>query len=213
MLTVLSPLRSHFLAGGGVVAGLTVMVTDLLTLPPLPVHARVYVLVPVLVSAPVLWEPPVDFVPLQEPEAVQAVALVVLQVSVLLLPTVMVVGLAVKVRVGAAGGAVLMVTVAVPLALAPTLLTQVSVKLWVPLASAPVVALVPLVALEPVQLALVGEAEAVQDVALVVLQVSALVLPVLPVVGLAVMVTVGVGGMVTVAERLMLPPLPVQVRV
>ena len=52
------------------------------------------------VSAPVLCEPLTGLAPDQEPEAVQAVALVADQVSVALLPLATVLGLAARVMVG-----------------------------------------------------------------------------------------------------------------
>jgi hypothetical protein len=66
--------------------------------PPLPVQLSVYVAL--AVSAPVLCDPVIAFVPDQDPEAVQAVALVAFQVSAALLPFATVLGLAVRVMVG-----------------------------------------------------------------------------------------------------------------
>lgn len=54
-------------------------------------------------SAPVDWEPLIDFAPLQLPAAVQALALVEDQVNVALLPLVIEVGLAEIATVGAGG--------------------------------------------------------------------------------------------------------------
>jgi hypothetical protein len=56
----------------------TVTVADCVTVPPPPAHASVKL--EVAVRAPVLWVPEVPFAPLQEPDAAQLVALVVLQV-------------------------------------------------------------------------------------------------------------------------------------
>ena len=53
------------------------------------------------VSAPVVWDPVSALAPDQDPEAVQAVALVADQVSVELLPLATVLGLAEKLTVGA----------------------------------------------------------------------------------------------------------------
>jgi len=52
------------------------------------------------VSAPVVWDPVSALAPDQDPEAVQAVALVADQVSVELLPLATVLGLATKLMVG-----------------------------------------------------------------------------------------------------------------
>ena len=77
----------------------TVTVTDLEVVPPVPVQAKVYVLL--LVKAPVDCEPEIVFEPLQAPEAVQLVALEELQLSVDEPPEEIEVGEAVKVTVGA----------------------------------------------------------------------------------------------------------------
>lgn len=81
--------------GAGVV---TETVADWVALPPLPVQLRVYVAF--AVSAPVDCDPVTDLVPDQDPEAVQAVALLADQVSVELLPLATVLGLAARVMVG-----------------------------------------------------------------------------------------------------------------
>jgi hypothetical protein len=54
------------------------------------------------VSAPVDWVPLVDLLPVQPPDAVQVVALVVLQVRAELAPAAMLLGVARKLTVGAA---------------------------------------------------------------------------------------------------------------
>jgi hypothetical protein len=69
-------------------------------LPPAPLQLSVKLVV--VVSAPVLWEPDVALPPLQPPDAVQEVALVEDQVSVLLLPLLMLVGDADSETVGVA---------------------------------------------------------------------------------------------------------------
>jgi hypothetical protein len=80
------------------VAGFTVTVAEAgAEVPPVPVHVRVYVVVAVGKTPRV---PLVAVVPVQPPLAVHEVAFVLDQVSVELLPEVMVVGLAVKLTVG-----------------------------------------------------------------------------------------------------------------
>jgi hypothetical protein len=78
---------------------LTDTVADCAALPPGPVQLSVYVAL--AVSAPVDWVPCTDFVPDQAPEAVQAVAFVVAQFNVALLPLVMALGPTLKLTVGA----------------------------------------------------------------------------------------------------------------
>jgi hypothetical protein len=78
---------------------LTETVADWAALPPGPVQLSVYVAL--AVSAPVDWVPCTDFVPDQAPEAVQAVAFVVAQFNVALLPLVMALGPTLKLTVGA----------------------------------------------------------------------------------------------------------------
>jgi hypothetical protein len=76
----------------------TVTVADCEAEPPAPVQVSVYFVV--AVSAAVDDEPLIAFDPLQPPEAVQAVALVVDQVSVDVAPFLTVLGLAAKVTAG-----------------------------------------------------------------------------------------------------------------
>jgi hypothetical protein len=78
---------------------LTVTVADCAALPPVPVQLKVYVAL--AVSAPVACEPLVAMLPDHPPEAVQAVAFVADQLKVELPPLATVLGLAVKVTVGA----------------------------------------------------------------------------------------------------------------
>ena len=85
-------------------AGNNVTATDCVAVPPAPVHVSVYA--PFAVSAPVDCVPDVAFEPLHEPEAVQAVAFVVLQLSVDADPDATLVGDAVNVSVGALGAAI-----------------------------------------------------------------------------------------------------------
>lgn len=77
----------------------TVTVADCAAEPPAPVQVRVNFVV--AVSAGVVCEPAVASVPLQPPEAVQAVALVEDQVSADVAPLLTVTGFAVKVTAGA----------------------------------------------------------------------------------------------------------------
>jgi hypothetical protein len=77
----------------------TLTVADCDAEPPAPVHVRVYLVV--AVSAAVFWEPLVASEPLQPPDAAQEVALVEDQVKVEVAPLATVLGLALKVTVGA----------------------------------------------------------------------------------------------------------------
>jgi hypothetical protein len=126
------------------------------------------------VSAPVDWEPLAAFVPDQAPEPVQDVALVDDQLNVAPLPLATVLGLAVKLTVGAAE---VTDTVADCVALPPAPV-QVSPK--VVLAVSAPVACEPLIALLPDQ-----PPEAAQDVALVDDHVRLDALPLATVLGLA----------------------------
>jgi len=85
-------------------AGNSETVTDCVAEPPEPVHVSVYV--PLVVNAPVDCVPDVAFEPVHEPDAVQAVAFVVLQLSVDAEPDATLVGDAVNVSVGALGAAI-----------------------------------------------------------------------------------------------------------
>jgi hypothetical protein len=93
----------------------TVTVIESLPDPPVPVHVSVNV--DVAVRGPTDAVPLTALVPLQDPLAVQLVALVVLQVSVEEPPLATLVGLAVSVTVGAA---LVTVTVALLVAVPPT---------------------------------------------------------------------------------------------
>jgi hypothetical protein len=90
--------------GGGVVPAVTVTVAlaaaGVVPLAPEQVNVKVLV----ALSAAVATLPPVDCAPLQAPDAVQAVALVEDQVSVVVPPVVTLVGLALSETVGAAAG-------------------------------------------------------------------------------------------------------------
>ena len=174
-------------------------------MPPSPVQARVNVLL-AAVSAPVLAEPAVARLPDQAPLAAHDVALVEDHVNELLPPLATLVGLAVKVTVGA-GTELATVTVTDLLALPPSPL-QLSVNVLLAAVSAPVLA-------EPLVARLPDHApEAVQLVALVDDHVSELLPPLATETGLAVSETVGaLDATVTVAVRLALPPAPAQVSV
>ncbi len=81
---------------GATVVTVTLAVCD--TLPPLPAQASVKL--ELAVSAPVLWVPEVPFAPPQAPDAVQLVALVVVQDKLDAFPDCTLVGNAVSVNVG-----------------------------------------------------------------------------------------------------------------
>jgi hypothetical protein len=169
--------------------------------PPAPVQVCEYVVL--AVKAPVLWLPLMAFAPANVPPvAVQEVAFVELQVSVDAPPLVIVVGFAVSVAVGL--GAI--VTVAVAAVLVPPVPVQVNE--YVVLAVKAPVLWLPLVDFAPANVPPV----AVQEVALVELQVSVEVPPLAIVVGFAVRVAVGRGAIVTVAVAgVLVPPVPVHV--
>ncbi len=92
----------------GVATTVTAAVAGVLV-PPAPVQVNEYVLL--AVSAPVLWLPLVETLPVQSPEAVQAVAFVELQVSVAELPVVTDVGVTLKFAVGTGFVGMLIATV------------------------------------------------------------------------------------------------------
>ncbi len=79
-----------------------------LVVPPVPVHASVYVVVAWM--ALIVWLPEVALLPLQPPEAVQLVALVLDQVSTELPPCATVAGLALRFTTGAVALPILTVT-------------------------------------------------------------------------------------------------------
>lgn len=185
----------------GAVTGLTVTLVDCVALPPAPVHESVKVAS--AVRAPVDCEPAVALAPDQLPEAVHEVALAADHVRVELLPLATVLGLALKLIVGAAA---LMDTVVVCVALPPAPL-QLKVYVEV-LVSAPVDC-EPLVALAPDQ-----APEAAQEVALEVDQTRFALLPLTTELGLALKLTVGAAALMdTVVVCAALPPAPAQVRV
>jgi hypothetical protein len=163
------------------------------------------------VSAVVVTLPLIACAPVHPPEAVHEVALLVVQVSVEVPPLATLVGFAVSVTPGGADAAIT-VTVAVAAAgVVPLAPAQVSVKL-VFAVNAVVVAL-PLSDCDPLQ-----PPEAVHEVALVVVQVSIEVPPVVTPVGFAVNDTVGDGGIavtvtLAVAAAGVVPLAPAQVRV
>ena len=142
--------------------------------------------------------------PLHPPDAVQAVALAEVQVSVDALPLATLEGLALNDTVGAAGAETLIVADCDAEPPAPV---QVSVNIVVAVRAA--VVFEPAVASAPFQ-----PPEAVQAVALVDDQVSADVAPLLTVAGFAVRVTAGAGVVTdTVADCAAFPPVPLQVSV
>lgn len=152
-------------------------------------------------SAPVVKLPLTACAPFHPPLALQAVAFVDDQVSVLVEPAATAVGEAVSVKVGAG---VVTVTLAVCVALPPA---PVQVKVNVVLAVNGALVTVPLTERAPDQPPL-----AVQEVALVDAHVNATVFPDSTEVGIALNVTVGSGKTVTAADCIADPPAPVQVR-
>jgi len=151
--------------------------------PPVPLQPRLNVVV--AVKAPVPCVPAVDLLPLQPPEAVHDVALVLDQVSVLLPPLLTEVGDADNVTVGAGVEAVT-VTEALACAVPPApvqLNVNAASALNAPVLSLPETALLPL-----------HPPDAVHDVALVDDQVNVLLDPLLTEVGAADKLTVGAAG-------------------
>jgi len=155
-------------------------------------------------SAPVDAEPLIALVPVQAPDALHAVALVAVQLNVEALPLATVLGLAVKLSVGAGA-------------------ETDTVALWVALPEGPVQVIAnvlsalsapldwePLVALLPDQ-----PPDAVQAVALTDDHVNVELPPLATVLGLAAMLTLTVGFAltVTVADCAAVPPSPLQVNV
>lgn len=176
-----------------------------MSVPPLPVQARVYVSVPACVGVSVAV-PLVASEPLQAPLAVHDVALVADHVSVALLPTAIVVG---DIPIVTTGAGVLTVSVAVLLALPPLPVQVISYE-SVPTAVG-VTDCVPLVASAPLHAPL-----AVQAVAFVDDHVSVAVPPSVIVVGFTVISAVGATAAaftVSVADPFALPPAPVHVSV
>ena len=145
----------------------------------------------------------VAFEPDQPPEAVQAVALVEVQLKVELAPCAILVGFALSDTLGTGAETV---TVA-DCEAEPPAPVQVSVYLVVAVSAG--VADEPLIAFDPLH-----PPEAVQVVALVEDQLNVEVAPLLMVLGLAASVTAGgVWVTDTVADCAALPPLPLQLRV
>jgi len=161
----------------------SVTVTDALALavPPGPVQASVKVVLATRAAETSL--PLVALVPVQPPLAVHVVAFVDDHVRLVDDPVVTDGGVAVNVTVGNTGAVTVTDALADP---DPPVPEHVRVKLALAVSAAEFS--VPLVALLPVQ-----PPEAVQDVALVLDQVSAVVAPVVTLTGLADRVTVGAG--------------------
>ena len=153
--------------------------------------------------APLECDPLVAWVPLQPPDAAQEVALVDVQDSVELPPLATVLGLALKLTVGASE---VTVTVADCAALPPA---PVQVRVYVASAVSVPVDCEPLMASAPDQ-----APEAVQAVAFVVNQLKLELLPLAIELGFAVRLTVG-GALGEVTETatawIALPPVPVHV--
>lgn len=186
---------------------MTLTVTDCEPVPPAPVHVSTYVVVEV--SPDLASEPLRGRVPLQPPVAVQAVALLTDQESVVLPPLTTLLGVAVRATAGgggATGGDTETVTDCEADAPPPTP-EHVSVNVVVDVS--PVRASEPLSALAPDQ-----PPEAAQLLALVADQLSVEVPPFATVVGEARSEMVGEGGAldgvtVTVTDCDAVPPAPV----
>jgi hypothetical protein len=193
--TLLGPALSDTLGGLADV----VTVADCDAAPPGPVHVRVYFVVAVRLD--VAFEPLVVMLPLQPPEAVQAVAFLDDQVSIAAAPLLRVLGFAERLTAGAAW---VTETVVDCVALPPTPVQMIP---YVLLAVSAPVDCEPLAALLPDQ-----APEAVQEVVLAADQVNVEPLPLATVLGLAAKVTVGAGEVTdTVDDCVALPPLPVHV--
>jgi len=181
------------------VGALMETVADCAALPPGPEQVSTYVAP--LLRAPVDWEPLTGLLPAQAPEAVHEVALRAFQVSVELSPLATVLGLALRLTVGAAP---LTETVADCVALPPE---PLQVNVYVALAVIAPEDCVPLSGLLPDQ-----APEAAQAVTLVEDHVSVEALPELTVLGAALSVIDGGDPeTVTVAVCVAEPPAPVQV--
>lgn len=157
--------------------------------PPAPVQVRVYDCIPVVFRVPVEPVPEVALLPLQAPLAVQAVALVLLQVNVALPPVVILDGDAVRVTVGAGVVGVVAVTdTAADCVTEPPVPIQVILNVCVPVVLSAPEACEPLVLFVPLQAPL-----AVQLVALVAAQVRVALPPAVTLDGEAERVRVGAG--------------------
>ena len=155
-------------------------------------------------SAPLDCEPLIALLPVQPPEAVQAVALLEAHVRVELPPLAIVLGLALMLTV--ALGVLLTVTVADCAALPPV---PVQLSVYVALAASAPVDWVPVTDFVPDQ-----APEAVQEVAFVAVQFNVALLPLAMALGPTLRVTVGAAALMeTVADWVAVPPGPEQVRV
>lgn len=160
-----------------------------------------------MLNAPVDWLPLVALLPLQSPLAVQAVALVVVQLSVAEPPCVTAEGVAVRFSVGSGVGAVTVTVTSLEADPPAPLQVNVNVVVWL---SAAVIC-DPLIAFAPVHPPL-----AEQLVALVEDQVSVDVPPCAICTGFADSETVGAGGVgltTMEADCVADPPAPVQLSV
>jgi hypothetical protein len=208
--TVVGDALSVTVGEGVALGGVTVTVTDCDALPPAPAHASVYVVV--AASPDRASDPESALLPVQPPEAVQLVALVTVQLSVVPPPLATVVGVALSITDGsggAAGGTTVTLTDCVAVPPAPEHV-RANEEFAV---SGPVEAL-PEVALLPLQLP-----DAEQPVASVDDQASVAALPEFTVDGVADSDTEGPfgadGGAVTLAVTVWpaVPPEPLQVSV
>jgi hypothetical protein len=170
-----------------------------LAVPAAPVQVRVKVVV--AESAPLVALPLVAFAPDQPPDAVHAVAFVLVHDSCAVAPLVTLAGDALRFTVGA--GTTLTIFESLPEPPAPV---QVSVKVVVA-ESAPLVVL-PSVVFVPDQ-----PPDAVHDVAFVLVHVSCVVPPLGTLAGLTVRLTAAAESTATALVSLAVPPAPVQVSV
>ena len=155
-------------------------------------------------SAPLDWEPLIALLPDQPPEAVHAVAFLEAHVRAELLPLATVLGLALMLTVTV--GFALTDTVADCAALPPG---PVQLSVYVALAVSAPVDWVPFTALAPDQ-----APEAVQEVALVVVQFNVALLPLVMALGPTLTLTVGAAALMeTVAVWVAVPPVPEQLSV
>jgi hypothetical protein len=167
--------------------------------PPMPVQVSVNV---VLAESVLLGAVPlVDRSPDQPPEAVHDVAFVLVQESWVVLPLTAVVGVAVKLTVGAGTTVTVFVSLAVP---------PVPVQLSVNVVFAEIALLImlPFMDCPPDQ-----PPEALHELAFALVHDSCVLAPFAIAVGFSARLTVGAGTTVTVFESLLEPPTPVQVSV
>ncbi len=180
-------------------AGATEITADCVAMPAGPVQLKVYVVV--AASAAVVTEPLSGSVPLQAPDPVHAVALIVVHVTLAVWPAVTELGVALMAMLGAVEATVTVVDWAA----VPPGPMQVRINSVVPLSGA--VVCEPLVGTRPLQ-----PPEAVQLLAWSDCQLRMVVSPALSVVACAIRLTEGAGSVtMTSADCEDAPPGPLQV--